>query len=107
MAVNALLVEARNKAIHRMSAIVEILVNMEHKEWSSAWSTFLLNVRMVKEMDTPVDAPAILSAGELWQGEGWTTGRASKTLYQVAGVPLVSPEVKDYKGAFLYAPELH
>ena len=61
----------------------------------------------VKEMGTPVEAPAILSAGELWQGEGWTTGRASKALYQVAGVPLVSPEVKDYKGAFLYALALH
>ena len=90
-----------------MSELVRRLCDVNGADWSTTWSSFLFNVRAVIELGYPKEAQAIITAGEQWRGEGWTTGRASKALYEVTGVPLVSANVEDYKGSFLYALALH
>jgi len=61
----------------------------------------------VKSLGTPVDGQAIISSGEAWRGDGWSTSRALKVLYQVTSVPLVAASIAEYKGAFLYSLSLH
>ena len=85
----------------------ENLTNVTQPEWSSTWSSFLLNIQAVRNLGVPNDPASILAAGEPWNGEGWTTGRAGKVLYEITGVPLVSSNVEDNKGSFLYALALH
>ena len=90
-----------------MTEIIKRLRDTNDPEWSATWSTFLFNVKAVNELGYPAKAQAIITAGEVWRGDGWTTGRASKVLYETTGVPLVSANVEDYKGSFLYALALH
>ena len=86
-----------------MADFVQKLVDIQHPEWSQTWSWFLFNVPAVRQLGNPPEAGAILVAGDQWIGEGWTTGKASKVLYDVTGVPLVRGNFGDSKGAFLYA----
>ena len=90
-----------------MSELIGKLLDNTSSEWSTTWSTFLFNVLAVQALGYPPQAQDIITAGEAWRGDGWTTSRASKVLYEVTGVPLVSATVEDYKGAFLYALALH
>ena len=48
-------------------------------------------------------AAALLKEGANWTGLGWNTGRASKRLHDLVGVPLVSADFNQYKYSFLYA----
>ena len=45
----------------------------------------------------------VLSQGQKWNGMGWTTSRASRVVYELTGVPLVSSKVEEYRDAFLFA----
>ena len=64
-------------------------------------------MQAVSAIAYPAEAQEIITAGEAWTGTGWTTGHASKVLYEATGVPLVSSNVEEYKGSFLYALALH
>jgi hypothetical protein len=90
-----------------MTELERKLCDMASVEWSPTWSSFLFNVEAVVSLGTPSDPTAIITAGEKWEGEGWTTSRASKVLYETTGVPLVSASVEDYKGSFLYSLALY
>ena len=83
------------------------MITPTHPDYLTTWSTFFYNIQAVKSLGTPQEASAIISAGEDWNGHGWTTGRASKVLYEITGVPLVSGNLTEYKGSFLYALALH
>ena len=86
-----------------MADLAKILADPTHHEWSATWSSFLFNVAAVRSLGNPPEAGAILAAGDQWRGEGWTTGKASKALYEITAVPLVSSNVEEYKGAFMFA----
>ena len=90
-----------------MSELQRLLVDTTGPTWSATWSSFLFNVEAVKSLGTPNDAQAIITSGEAWRGDGWSTSRASKILYQVTSVPLVSATIEEYKAAFLYSLALH
>ena len=82
---------------------------------SPTWSRFLFNVeaaqvltKMLAEgQGAPELAVQALVAGSQWDGHGWTTSRASRTLYQITRVPLVVPQLKPYVEAWLFALAIH
>ena len=91
-----------------MSDLAKKLADPTHAEWSASWSSFLFNVAEVRKLGpVPAEAAAILSAGDLWRGEGWTTGKASKRLYDITSVALVSANVEGYTKVFIFALALH
>ena len=45
----------------------------------------------------------LLNAGTCWQGGGWNSSSASKKLYELVGVPILSSDFSVYRGAFLYS----
>ena len=45
----------------------------------------------------------MLQAGSTNLGGGWTTGRASKRLYELSGVGIVRPQIEPYRDTWLYA----
>ena len=49
----------------------------------------------------------LLKAGASWNGSGWNTGRASKALHDLVGVPLVTSDFSEYRNAFFYALALY
>ena len=45
----------------------------------------------------------LITSGLQWAGGGWTTTSASRRLYELTGVALVSQQVDDYLGGFLFS----
>ena len=45
----------------------------------------------------------LLTAGACWQGGGWNSSSASKKLYELVGVTIVSSDLSVYRGIFLYS----
>ena len=90
-----------------MSDLCRQLLDTTATGWNAAWGNFLFNVELVRSLGHPAEATAIIQAGEGWQGDGWTTSRASRVLHEVTGVPLVAATIGDYKAAFLYGLALH
>lgn len=64
-------------------------------------------MKAVKQLGHPAEAPAIVAVGVKRQGDGWTTGRASRKLHSCTGEPIVSQDFNDYKGSWLYALCVH
>ena len=58
---------------------------------------------MLNDIIDSEKASAILATGVKWQGGGWNTSRASKTLYDLTGVPLVTADFTQYRNSYLYA----
>ena len=81
---------------------------MEDPGYHEAWSTFLFNPEAVRAVTEEIQqdgdrATAILQCGMAWNGQGWTTGTASRKLWNAAGVTLVSSNFSDYINAHLFA----
>ena len=79
----------------------ELLVNRDME----AWKEWLYNVTETK-LWGPVEpgmAAAILQAGARWTGAGWNTSSASKRLWVITKLALVSSEFGEYLQAWLYA----
>ena len=82
---------------------------------STTWSSFLFNVGeaqvvtklLAEGQVAPELAVQALVAGLQWDGAGWTTSRASRTLYQITRVPLVVPQLKPYVDAWLFVLAIH
>ena len=49
------------------------------------------------------EAKTLLAAATNWAGGGWTTSRASRALYSLTSVPLVSADFSQYKNSWFYA----
>ena len=81
------------------------LLRVEEPEGQEAWSQFLFNVAAAKKLVgfSPEEAVTVLQAGSRWEGCGWTTSRASRTLNSLTGVCLVASAVSAYRDAWLYA----
>jgi hypothetical protein len=89
-----------------MEDLVANLLQPTTGEGAKAWASFFLNVDLVRQFSEamPHDTKkAVLDAGVLWDGTGWNTSKASKKLWDVAGVGLVSGDVNQYKDAFVYS----
>ncbi len=70
---------------------------------------FSLNVDLKRQFweAVPHDIKkAVLDAVVLWDGMGWNTSKASKKLWDVAGIGLVSGDVNKYNDAFVYSMAL-
>ena len=86
----------------------EALANIEHVEHGDAWKKFFLDVDLVKDVSLALTSDvsaqmAVIAAGGLWQGGGWNSSTASKRLYSLTGVPVVSSDFSVYRGAFLFS----
>ena len=58
-----------------------------------AWKYFLFNVEKVRQVTDTIDEgekAEILAAGALWKGSGWNSSSASKRLYDLTSVPILS-----------------
>ena len=78
--------------------------------FQEAWKDFLFNINRVRSLDAIVDdssADAILKAGTVWNGGGWNTTTASRALYDITEIALVSKDFKQYSGTWLYGLALH
>ena len=83
-----------------------VLSDASDPGFAGLWSEFFLNVDAVKLLLPVVveeEAKTLLSAALSWNGSGWTTSRAAKTLHETTGVPLVKAEFLEYLGAFVFA----
>ena len=83
-----------------ISTIVEKLIQSD----SETWSNFLFNIKLAKQLKAldNVMAPAVLQAGVAWTGDGWTTGSASRRLWEVVKIPLVVNDFKEYNHLWLF-----
>ena len=83
------------------------LVAVEDGEaFNAAWDAFFLDPVRVVELSPLVTkeiAAAVLQAGVNWNGSGWTTSRASKQLFSLVNVALVSGDIGQYRNSFLFA----
>ena len=84
-------------------------LTQEGTSFESHWSSFLFNIPqalMLKTKAKEEEIKAVLSAGAGFQGTGWTTGRASKTLFEVSGKALVKAGIEAYRNVWLYSLSL-
>ena len=92
-------------------------MDVETFDWASAlttqgenfqdhWSRFMFNMDAIVNLQTK-QVPKekileILQAGSAYLGGGWSTGRASQTLYQLSGVAIVKPQLEPYRDCWLF-----
>ena len=79
-----------------VEAFTDKLLQVDTDEGSAAWALFLLNPDLVSRLSgvmTPAKATEILEAGQRYDGKGWNTGKASKKVYELTGVALVSNDL--------------
>ena len=90
--------------------MLQQLRNNENPAFNDTWKEFFLNVDMVQCITEEIDhdiANGILAAGTNWNGDGWNSTSASKTLFDITGVPLVAGDFSVYRDAFLYSLAIH
>ena len=75
----------------------------EHRE--QAWTSFMFNVDEALQLRnaTKDEVLAVLAAGGKFGGTGWSTGKASRTLFGLSGVAVVKSSVQPYINAWLFA----
>ena len=82
------------------------LTNPEDQAYGSAWKEFFLNFNLVRHLLDTGDANLIeevCTAGLQWDGQGWSTARATAKLYELTKVALVSDDINEYKLSFLFS----
>ena len=82
------------------------LLEVDKESGKQAWRSFLFNLeeaRLLKSLMTEERAQVLFQAGTLWNGDGWNSTSASKVLYNLTGVPLVSGEFGHYRDCWMYA----
>ena len=81
--------------------LLQHLVNEGDKTtYQTAWQEFFyapVKVRSLKQVATPEMAVEVLKVGVEWNGAGWNTAKASKRLFELTGVPLVTSDFNQYK----------
>ena len=77
------------------------------EDFQDAWKKFFYDVLQVQQVLAEASSPAamkeLITSGLQWTGGGWTTTSASRRLYELTGVALVSHEFADYLGGFLFS----
>ena len=91
-----------------MSAITtENLLSMDEEVSTLTWKEFLFNARAAVDFLKTSSAETVqqvLAAGGQWNGMGWNTTRAAKTVKELTGVALVTGNFREYLHAYLYSP---
>lgn len=90
---------------------LQTLCNGASPEFPATWGRLFFNPVAIRELADFVAAEddplrfhnQLLLAGANWDGSGWTTSRAAKTIHKVTGVALVEESLEEYKNAFLFA----
>jgi hypothetical protein len=86
------------------------LTQEDHLEHTKSWEDFMFNLDVLALLGQNVDkmmSQAILAAGLKYGGAGWTSGRASRRLYELSQVALVSASWTDYLNCWLFALSLY
>ena len=80
-------------------------LTQEGPEFEAKWGNFMFNLPEALQLQkaTPEEILAVLKAGSRFQGTGWSTGKASKTLFQISKVALVKGTFQPYRDVWLYA----
>ena len=83
----------------------DLLAQLLSPDGGQVWSQFLFNIPLGRSLGnlTEEAANAVLAAGHRWNGAGWTTSRASRVLYELIGIPLVSSQVDAYRDSWLFS----
>ena len=91
--------------------MIQSLVNEGEKQvYQTSWKEFFYDpakVCRVKAVIDPQAAAEVLKAGLDWDGEGWNTALASRRLFELTRVPLVSADFSQYRNSFLFALSLY
>ena len=75
---------------------IELLADGESEASPAAWKSSLYNTEQVRLLGDGIwttAALAIIGGGVKSQGAGWTTSSASKKVYELTQVPLVTADV--------------
>ena len=64
---------------------------------------FIMEEALQLRKASPEQIVEILLAGSRVTGSGWSTGKASRALYQLSGVALVKPTIVPYRDLWLFA----
>ena len=86
-----------------MQALQPLLDTDNQDAFHQAWSSCFLDTSKVRQLQDVMGAESameLLKAGASWNGSGWNTGRASKALHDLVGVPLVTSDFSEYRNAF-------
>ena len=87
--------------------LFEKLSDPRAEDFQETWRKFFYDVRQVQQVLAEASSPAamkdLINSGLQWTGGGWTTTSASRRLYELTGVALVSHEFADYLGGFLFS----
>jgi len=89
--------------------LIQILADGESEASQAAWKLFLYNAEQVRFLGENIGtsaALAIINGGVKWQGSGWTTSSASKKIYELTQVPLVTADFVMYRNTWLYCLSL-
>ena len=93
-----------------MDNFVATLLNPEAMDFGERWSDIFFSVegvcRLVAHTKDAAIGAQLLGAGVKWEGAGWTTGRASRTVFGATGIAMVEEHLKDYLESFLFALSL-
>jgi hypothetical protein len=89
-----------------MTAMETDLVNSltQEGEFEQRWAHFMFNMTeaMQLKLAKPEEIMAVLAAGSKFAGTSWSTGKASKTLFQHSQVALVKASFTPYRDVWLY-----
>ena len=80
-------------------------LTQEGVTFEANWASFMFNMDQAQQlkMATAEQVLAVLQAGAGFQGSGWSTGRASRVLYELTGTALVKAHIEPYRDVWLYA----
>ena len=72
--------------------------------FEAAWSEFLFNTNLLKTLkDAGKESlSSIVTAGLRFQGQGWSTLRASRRLWDLTGIAMVKGSISAYRDVWLY-----
>jgi hypothetical protein len=88
-----------------MAVSVQNLTSIDETVFNETWKKFFYSGEDVCKLlkESAADIQAVLSAGERWEGLGWNTTTAAKTLRALTGVALVTSQFREYLSSFLYS----
>ena len=91
--------------MERMDTDLVQRLTTEGVHFEGSWSSFMFNmeeVLLLKKV-TKEQVLAVLLAGTKFAGTGWSTGKASKKLFQLTGCALVKQTFEPYRDTWLFA----
>ena len=92
-----------------MEELLQSLIIVDEQARVNAWTEFLFNIDQVKLLGCPASVltKQVLAAGAEWPDTGWNTSSASKRVWSLTGIALVSAQLSDYLHSWLFALALH